>query len=101
MGTTAAEPAAAEPATAPARSDTLLIVEDNAVNQRVLEAMLHKRGFAVEIAANGREALTLLSVGSYALIFMDCQMPELDGYATTAAIRAREIGDRRACRSWP
>ena len=82
-------------ASAPTRSDTLLVVEDNAVNQRVLEAMLHKRGFAVEIAANGREALTMLSMGSYALVFMDCQMPELDGYAATAAIRARERDENR------
>ncbi len=93
MGTTAAEPVAAAPAVAPERADTLLIVEDNVVNQRVLEAMLHKRGFAVETAANGREALSLLTMGTYALIFMDCQMPELDGYAATAAIRARETAD--------
>ena len=83
------------------RADTLLIVEDNVVNQRVLEAMLDKRGFAVEIAANGREALSLLTMGSYALVFMDCQMPEMDGYAATAAIRARETRRRAACRSWP
>ena len=95
MGTTAAEPVAAAPAVAPERADTLLIVEDNVVNQRVLEAMLHKRGFAVETAANGREALSLLTMGTYALIFMDCQMPELDGYAATAAIRARETGTNR------
>ena len=95
MGTTAAEPVAAAPAVAPERSDMLLIVEDNVVNQRVLEAMLHKRGFAVETAANGREALSLLTMGTYALIFMDCQMPELDGYAATAAIRARETGTSR------
>jgi two-component system sensor histidine kinase/response regulator len=75
--------------------DTLLIVEDNVVNQRVIEAMLGKRGFEVEIANNGREALTMLSVRSYALVFMDCQMPEMDGYATTAAIRSRESGSSR------
>ena len=83
------------------RADTLLVVEDNAVNQRVIEAMLDKRGFAVEIADNGREALTMLAMRSYALVFMDCQMPEMDGYAATAAIRGRESGVRRACRSWP
>ncbi len=73
----------------------MLVVEDNAVNQRVIEAMLAKRGYAVELAGNGREALTLLSVRSYALVFMDCQMPEMDGYAATAAIRAREQGTSR------
>jgi CheY-like chemotaxis protein/HPt (histidine-containing phosphotransfer) domain-containing protein len=86
---------------APARSqhggasDAVLVVEDNAVNQRVIEAMLGKRGYTVEIAANGREALTMLTVRSYALVFMDCQMPEMDGYAATAAIRGRESGAAR------
>jgi two-component system sensor histidine kinase/response regulator len=75
--------------------DTLLIVEDNVVNQRVIEAMLGKRGFKVEVANNGREALTMLTVRSYALVFMDCQMPEMDGYAATAAIRGRESGTAR------
>ena len=78
-----------------ASGDVVLVVEDNVVNQRVIEAMLAKRGYAVELAGNGREALTLLSVRSYALVFMDCQMPEMDGYAATAAIRAREQGTSR------
>ena len=95
MSTTTVETTTTKTTCAPARSDTLLVVEDNAVNQRVLEAMLDKRGFAVETAANGREALTMLAMGSYALVFMDCQMPELDGYAATAAIRARESGSER------
>ena len=63
--------------------------------------MLAKRGFAVELAGNGREALTMLAVRSYALVFMDCQMPEMDGYAATAAIRAPRERRRRACRSSP
>jgi CheY-like chemotaxis protein len=58
----------------------------------VIEAMLTKRGFAVECAGNGREALAVLAVRDYAVVFMDCQMPELDGYEATAAIRARESG---------
>jgi len=74
---------------------TLLVVEDNAVNQRVIEAMLAKRGFSVECAGNGREALSMLARREYALVFMDCQMPELDGYDATAAIRARENGSSR------
>ena len=105
MGTVA-EPAPAPPrprAATPQRRgdrDTVLVVEDNAVNQRVIEAMLAKRGYAVELAGNGREALTMLAVRSYALVFMDCQMPEMDGYAATAAIRAARAA-RHACRSSP
>ena len=71
------------------------MVEDNVVNQRVAEAMLTKRGFEVECANNGREAISMLAVRPYALVFMDCQMPEMDGYAATMAIRSREKGTER------
>jgi two-component system sensor histidine kinase/response regulator len=95
MGTLApAAPADVAPASASpcARAQSVLVVEDNAVNQRVIEALLDKRGFAVECAGNGREALALLSTRRYGLVFMDCQMPEMDGYEATAAIRAGEAG---------
>ena len=98
MGDPVEAPRPAAPALAPAgavRDDTILIVEDNAVNQRVIEAMLAKRGFEVECAGNGREALSMLAVRPYALVFMDCQMPEMDGYAATMAIRSRESGSER------
>ena len=77
------------------REGAILIVEDNVVNQRVIEAMLDKRGFEVECAANGRQAISMLAVRPYALVFMDCQMPEMDGYAATMAIRSREKGTER------
>ena len=76
----------------PAQRETLLVVEDNPVNQRVACAMLTNLGFAVELAANGREALEALQQRDYPLVLMDCQMPELDGYETTAAIRAGAAG---------
>jgi PAS domain S-box-containing protein len=67
----------------------VLLVEDNIVNQKVGVALLGKLGCQVEVAANGREALRMTSQ-LYDLIFMDCQMPEMDGYETTGEIRKRE-----------
>jgi two-component system, sensor histidine kinase and response regulator len=68
----------------------VLVAEDNAVNQLVIETMLSKRGFAVDLANDGSEALAKLAHGSYAAVFMDCQMPNVDGYAATGRIRAQE-----------
>src|SRR4051794_12073878 len=90
MGTLAPSTPAASPAAAPVSEQPMLVVEDNAVNRRVIEAMLTKRGFAVECTANGREGLERIAEREYALVFMDCQMPELDGYEATAALRERE-----------
>ena len=72
----------------------VLLVEDNPVNQLVARALLERVGCAVDLAGNGEEAVTCAADGEYDLIFMDCQMPVLDGYAATAAIRRRE-GDAR------
>ena len=57
--------------------------------------MLTKRGFAVDVAEDGVEALAKLATGSYAAVFMDCQMPNLDGYTTTGRIREREGAGER------
>ena len=57
-----------------------LVAEDNAVNQLVAVRLLERRGFAVDIANNGREAVEMHTRQPYDVIFMDCQMPELDGY---------------------
>ena len=74
----------------PGPAARVLIVEDNAVNQLVIESMLTKHGVTVDIANDGVEALVKLATGSYAAVFMDCQMPNLDGYSTTTRIRERE-----------
>ncbi len=67
----------------------VLVVEDNIVNQKVATLMLKNLGCRVEVAANGREALTNIENSRFDLIFMDCEMPEMDGYQATAAIRGR------------
>ena len=68
----------------------ILLAEDNLVNQKLAARMLEKRGHQVEIANNGREALAILEKRDFDLILMDVQMPEMDGFATTAAIREKE-----------
>ncbi len=65
----------------------ILVVEDNEINQLVATGMLEALGFEVETADNGKYALTALDEGTYDVILMDCQMPEMDGYEATGRIR--------------
>jgi two-component system sensor histidine kinase/response regulator len=69
----------------------VLVAEDNPVNQVVATKMLEKFGCEVDVAANGEDALAKSADTVYDVILMDCQMPLLDGYAATAAIRLREV----------
>jgi signal transduction histidine kinase/DNA-binding response OmpR family regulator len=79
---------AASHADLPARIPRILVVEDNVVNQRVVLAILRKKNYKMELAADGREALNLLEASEpFDLVLMDIQMPVLDGLETTRLIR--------------
>jgi len=70
----------------------ILLVEDNIVNQQVALGILTKLGLSTDVAGDGAEAVELLQADSYDLVLMDIQMPVMDGYAATVAIRDPETG---------
>ena len=73
----------------------VLLAEDNPVNQKVARKLLERVGCSVDVASNGKEALAMWEARPYDVLFLDCQMPEMDGYETAALIRKREDGKRR------
>jgi two-component system sensor histidine kinase/response regulator len=73
----------------------ILLADDNAVNQKVAARLLEKLGHSVEVTSNGAEALAAFTRGTFDLILMDMQMPVMDGYDATQAIRAAEQGTQR------
>jgi PAS domain S-box-containing protein len=75
----------------------ILLAEDDPMNQRLTVLQLEKSGYAVRAVADGRAAVAALAAdpGAYALVLMDCQMPEMDGFAATREIRAVELNSGR------
>jgi CheY-like chemotaxis protein len=73
---------------------SILLAEDNAVNQLVMQRLLVKRGHRVTIAATGKAAIEAIEHETFDLVFMDVQMPEVDGFEATREIRRREASGR-------
>jgi signal transduction histidine kinase/DNA-binding response OmpR family regulator len=73
----------------------VLLVEDNLTNQKVAARMLKGMGCSVAVAVNGKEAVDMVKKNQYDIVFMDCQMPEMDGFTATRIIREENPGPRR------
>jgi len=78
-----------------AKQERILVVDDEPVNREVLEAMLSRKGYRVDVAEDGEKALELFAMNAYDLIIMDMHMPVMNGLVTTEAIRLKELR-----RSW-
>ncbi|HEY8699551.1 MAG TPA: response regulator [Arthrobacter sp.] len=83
-------PAALEGAAADPYRGRILVVEDNEVNQLVARATVKKFGYAVDVVANGADAVAATASGSYSAVLMDCHMPVMDGFEATRVIRLRD-----------
>jgi two-component system sensor histidine kinase/response regulator len=90
-------PAAAdhtEPGPAAPVAGTVLVAEDNVVNQRIVARLLEKRGYDVVLVPDGRQAVEAVTKRQYAAVLMDCHMPQMDGYEATRQIRRHEGSTR-------
>jgi CheY-like chemotaxis protein len=79
---------------AAASATPVLLAEDDAINQLVARQLLERAGCEVEVASGGLQAVELNKINDYSVIFMDCQMPDMDGYEATRAIRLQEGSTR-------
>ena len=87
--------ASAVPPSSTALSPTrILVVDDNLVNRKVARKQLERLGYQVDTVDGGKPALAAMSSAPYMAVLLDCEMPEMDGYATAAKIRRRDNGDR-------
>src|SRR5262249_16009656 len=94
--TTEKEPARLDAEKVPEHAGKLiLLAEDDVFHRQITGAQLRKLGYALDIAANGREAIDAISRKAYSLLLMDCEMPELNGFEATRAIREAEAGGKR------
>jgi PAS domain S-box-containing protein len=82
----------------PIRPQTVLLAEDNPVNVRVVQGLLAKRGHKVTVVGNGRDAIDAAAQHPFDVVLMDVQMPDVDGFEATIAIRAREQGSGQRVR---